>query len=140
MFERLKQMASAVGDAATTAKDKAAQMASDVGDSTAAKFESGRLAASEAVDQYWPKIEQVLVDGLLDVAEDRLCDENFLQDTLRRLYAPAPLPLRLVVSEDFFVKKCMARKDGLLELVTRKKQVRKEQFALLAASVAVNAE
>lgn len=87
------------------------------------------------MERYWPSVERVLVDGLLDVAEDRLQDENFLQDTLRRLYAPAPLPLRLLVTEDFFVKKCMTKKDALLGLVLEKKQGRKGQELLPAPPV-----
>ena len=135
MFDKFKMAASLIGSAAVAAKDKAAQVAVDVGESTAATFESGRTAAGEAMERYWPSVERVLVDGLLDVAEDRLQDENFLQDTLRRLYAPAPLPLRLLVTEDFFVKKCMTKKDALLGLVLEKKQGRKGQELLPAPPV-----
>ena len=124
IFNRLTTALDGAGAALGKVAESAKASAVGVSESVSAAVVSKKEAATEIFDRHWPTMERLLVDGLLDVAEDRLGDDQFVDDLLRRLYAPVPLPIRLLITEDYFVKKCGEKKPDLLALVVEKRRER----------------
>ena len=81
-------------------------------------------------NENYSKIEPIIVNGLLDVAEDKLKDEKFLSDCFEKFYEILPIPVRLVISRSWFTDFLLKRKDPLLEKVSKIKNQRSEEFLI----------
>lgn len=81
-------------------------------------------------NENYSKIEPIIVNGLLDVAEDKLKDEKFLSDFFEKFYEILPIPVRLVISRSWFTDFLLKRKDPLLEKVSKIKNQRSEEFLI----------
>lgn len=81
-------------------------------------------------NENYSKIEPIIVNGLLDVAEDKLKDEKFLSDCFEKFYEILPIPVRLVISRSWFTDFLLKRKDPLLEKVSKIKNQRSEEILI----------
>lgn len=81
-------------------------------------------------NENYSKIEPIIINGLLDVAEDKLKDEKFLSDCFEKFYEILPIPVRLVISRSWFTDFLLKRKDPLLEKVSKIKNQRSEEFLI----------
>lgn len=90
------------------------------------QVESKKRASNEAIKSHWPKIEKVLVEGLIGVAEEKLNDEHFLTSTFESMYELLPTPVRLVLGREKFLKFCLANKSPILAKVNAYKAKREQ--------------
>ncbi|WP_050449692.1 hypothetical protein [Achromobacter spanius] len=125
MFKKITDLASGASGTAKNLADKASRSVSSAAASTASsavKVKATGGAALDAVsgkghdliDQHWPKIERVVVDGLLNVASDKLKDEASVQLVLERAYEALPTLVRLALSRERYLEMIVKRKGPLL--------------------------
>ena len=105
-------------------KDKATSLAQVAGQKTDAALSSGSQKGQELFADYYPKIEPMVVDGLLSVAEEKLNDELVLSGYIEKTYELLPMPVRLVVSRAQFIEFAMKHKAPLLQKVAEAKDKR----------------
>lgn len=65
--------------------------------------------------KHWSKIEKLLYERLIVVAENKLHDDKSLELIFEKAYEVMPAPVRLILSRDRFVLFCLERKDMILE-------------------------
>ena len=105
----------AIGDTATVAKTA---------------MVSGAESAGAMYEKYGPTIEKIVVNGLIDIAEEKLQDEIFLRSSLEKAYELLPVSVRLVISRDVFFDFCVARKEPILVKIKGYKEQVKEDILL----------
>lgn len=125
MFKKITDLASGASGTAKNLAGKASRSVSIAVESTASsavKVKATGGAALDAVsgkghdliDQHWPKVERVVVDGLLNVAADKLKDEASVQLVLERAYEALPTLVRLALSRERYLEMVVKRKEPLL--------------------------
>jgi hypothetical protein len=85
---------------------------------------SGKSKAIELFEQHRPEIENILVNGLLSVAEEKLQDNETLQRVFEKGYEALPMPVRLLLPRTTFVEFSMKEKEPLLLKLRDYKQKR----------------
>lgn len=78
------------------------------------QLEAGSAIATEMFDHHWPKIEPIVVNGLISFAEDRLRDDELLKMAFEKIYELLPTPFRLVVPRQRFLEYSMSHREPLL--------------------------
>ncbi len=73
-----------------------------------------RQQAQGFLEEHWPKIESLLVDGLLQLGITQLQDDRILTLVLGEVYELLPRPLRLLLSRERFVHFALQRRAPLL--------------------------
>lgn len=125
MFKKITALASGASDSAKGLADRASRTVSSAMESTAssaAKIKDSGSAAlgavsgksNELIDQHWPKIERVVVDGMLNVASDKLKDEASVMLVLERAYEALPTLVRLALPRERYLEIVVKRKEPLL--------------------------
>ncbi len=90
------------------------QKLSDAKNLAAENLATGTSRAIELYERYKPEIENILVNGLLTVAEEKLQDNETLQQVFEKGYEALPLPVRVVLPRSTFVEFSMKEKEPLL--------------------------
>lgn len=80
---------------------------------------------TEIWDKFYPKFETVIINGFLDIAEDKLTNEEDVKLVINKVYELLPTLVRLTLSRELFVEKIFIQKDKILEQVILKKGERK---------------
>lgn len=103
-------------DAAKSLKEKAdlGGKLGDVKQFAANKLDATKAEANAAWDKHWPTIENLLVEGLLSVAEEKLRDDVILEAVFDKLYEALPLAVRLALSRETFIAFSMLQRGPLL--------------------------
>ena len=83
------------------------QLASD-------NLETGKSKVNDFIEQNWPKIENMLINSLLTVTEEKLKDDATLEVLLGKAYEVLPIVVRLVLPREKFVEFSMKKRDSLL--------------------------
>ena len=78
------------------------------------KLETTKADASAAWEKHWPTIENVLIEGLLSIAEEKLKDDAILEAVFGKLYEALPLAVRLALSRDQFISFSMLQRGPVL--------------------------
>lgn len=78
------------------------------------KLETTKADASAAWEKHWPTIENVLIEGLLSIAEEKLKDDAILEAAFGKLYEALPLAVRLALSRDQFISFSMLQRGPVL--------------------------
>lgn len=139
--EKLADTANSVADSAKTfsnnVTDGASNLAVTVSDQTknlsnsiADGLTSAQTSVSSSAEELWAQhgdtVEKIVVDGLIDVAEDKLNDQEFILSSFETIYELLPTPIRLVISRDYFLRKCFAQKEVIHAKVLTVKSQRTE--------------
>ena len=90
--------------------------------STAENLTATKSKARDIFDKNWPKFEEVIVKGLINITEEKLKDDKALTSAFGKAYELLPVPVRLVLSRDNFLNFCMLKKEPLLEKVQKYKE------------------
>ncbi|MGE8619383.1 MAG: hypothetical protein ACN6O0_16290 [Achromobacter spanius] len=122
MFKKITELASGASGTAKNLAGKASRSVSNAVESTASSAVKVKGAALDAVsgkghdliDHHWPKVERVVVDGLLNVASDKLKDDASVQLVLERAYEALPTLVRLALSRERYLEMVVKRKEPLL--------------------------
>lgn len=85
---------------------------------------SGKSKTIELFEKHRPEIENILVNGLMTVAEKRLQDDETLRQVFEKGYEALPLPIRLLLPQEKFVEFSMKEKEPLLLKVQEYKRER----------------
>lgn len=75
---------------------------------------SAKGGAEQVLAQRWPQVQQVFTEKVGPAALAAATDEETLARACRLVYQALPLPVRIVVAEDAFVRFCLEQKDRLL--------------------------
>ena len=86
------------------------------------KLQSARQAGEEKLDQKtdkaieenWPKIQQVFQEKVGPAALAAAQDDAKMQSLFKLVYDALPFPVHLAVKEDAFVKFCFSHRDRLM--------------------------
>ena len=70
----------------------------------------------EQLKKFIPEIKKVLKDNIKKVTKSTLNNDKAMMITFRKSYQFLPLPVRLIVDQEDFVKFCMRNKHILLEV------------------------
>jgi len=70
-----------------------------------------KSSGTEMWEKFYPKFEGVIVNGFLDVAEDKLTNEEDLKLVIHKVYELLPTLVRLTLSRDFFTDKVFVHKE-----------------------------
>lgn len=128
--ERASQVICEAGDKTRSVMEDTAQkttvVISDVVITATSAVVSGKESANAMYEQYGPAIENVVVNGLIDVAEEKLQDEMFLKASLEKIYELLPVAVRMIVSRDVFFDYCLARKEPLVVKIKGYKEQTRE--------------
>lgn len=89
------------------------------------RLDSAGSVVSRTLEDHWPLIEKILIDGLLQIAEEKLRDDVFLADLFEKTYELLPAPVRLIIKRDKYLSFCLKRKEPLLIRVSHFKEERK---------------
>lgn len=106
-------------DAAKSLKEKANVSAKleDAKQFASEKYEAGKAEVNAAWDKHWPTVQNLLVEGLLSIAEEKLRDDSVLEAVFGKLYETLPIAARLALSRDRFIAFAMLQRGPLLSKV-----------------------
>lgn len=82
-------------------------------------------ASSEIWKQHGSKIENLVVDGLLNIAEDKLINETEIRSVIAKVYELLPTPVRLLLPRDTIINKILEQKGPILAKVSDVRSKRK---------------
>lgn len=114
--EKAKALSGAAGEKIAVAKDAVLDRAGE-----------GANAAAGYLEQHWPKIERVLVDGLLTVAHDRIRDDDVFLRAVQSSFELLPTPVRLLLPRAAFEQHSLRHRDSIVKKIEMK---RAERLAL----------
>ena len=77
-----------------------------------------QLNLNEMQKQNSSKVENLVIDGLLVLTEDKLINETEIRAVIAKVYELLPTPIRLVLPRDFIINKILEQKGPLLNKVT----------------------
>jgi hypothetical protein len=100
------------------------QKLADVKSLAAESLATGTAKAIELFEHHRPEIENILVNGLLTVAEEKLQDDDTLQQVFEKGYEALPFAVRVALPRTTFVAFSMKEKEPLLLKVRDYKQKR----------------
>lgn len=128
------QAASEAGNKARAIFDKTVhETTTSIGDTTIAAriaIVSGAESACEMYEKHGSTIEKIVVNGLIDIAEEKLQDETFLRSSLDKIYELLPVSVRLVISREAFFNFCVARKEPILVKIKGYREQTKQNVPL----------
>ncbi len=111
----------------TSFKDKAKEIADLAAQKTEVAVSSSSTKLQDLFDQYYPKIEPIIVNGLLKIAVDKLKDDKSLNTIFLNAYKMLPLPVRLIIPKHRFLEFTMTHRDPLLQKVLTLKENRNKK-------------
>lgn len=76
--------------------------------------------AQEKLREHWPKIQQLFEEKVGPAALAAAKNDETIRPLLERVYWRLPLPVRMVVKEETFVRFCLKNKDRLVPSGERK--------------------
>ncbi|MDV7022053.1 hypothetical protein R4P48_05080 [Atlantibacter subterranea] len=71
-------------------------------------------AERQGMAKYRQILECIVIDGLLNIAEEKLSDADFIESAFSKAYELLPTPVRMVVSRQWCLRYLHARKEPLL--------------------------
>lgn len=66
------------------------------------------------LSKYKPLLENIVIHGLLNIAEDKLNDDIFVESVFSKAYELLPAPVRMVVKREWCLSYLQSRKTPLL--------------------------
>lgn len=66
------------------------------------------------LSKYKPLLENIVINGLLNIAEDKLNDDTFVESVFSKAYELLPAPVRMVVKREWCLSYLQSRKTPLL--------------------------
>lgn len=84
---------------------------------TSGGFDAAKNKTKVYFEEHWPKIEEFLVKGLLDISQEKLLDEKTFIPLFEKSYELLPTPVRLVIPRERFMGFCLERKEPLVTKV-----------------------
>ena len=87
-----------------------------------------QVHSTEGVHIVWKKhylqIENLVIDALLNLAEDKLIHDADLRLVMNKVFELLPTPVRLVLPRDYCINKILEHKEPILKRLATSKQKR----------------
>lgn len=84
-------------------------------------IEDAKNNTDSMIEKHWPKVEAILYEGLIGLAENKLKDEESLKSAFETAYEVMPTPVRLILPRDKFTRFCLDRKEPILRKLSEYK-------------------
>jgi hypothetical protein len=131
MPEKTKGNLSTIKDRLRLPRRKPRDSAKDVADELAAAGADEVMAdmpdaERQGMAKYRQILERIVIDGLLNIAEEKLSDADFIESAFSKAYELLPTPVRMVVSRQWCLRYLHARKAPLLLQLRQYRTVRLE--------------
>ena len=68
----------------------------------------------KAIEEHWPKIQKLVQEKIAPTALATAKDDKMMEVLLASVYKTVPLPVRLVIKKDAFIKFCFKHRDRLI--------------------------
>jgi len=68
----------------------------------------------KAIEEHWPKIQKLVQEKVAPAALTAAKDDKTMEVLLTPVYKTLPLPVRLVIKKDAFIKFCLNHRDRLI--------------------------
>lgn len=78
-------------------------------------IDGAKSSTESIIEKNWPKVEMVLYEGLIGLAENKLKDDKSLASAFETTYELMPTAIRLVLSREKFIDFCLTRKESILQ-------------------------
>lgn len=119
MPENTKGKLSSIKDRFRLPRRKHREIAEDVADESATVGATEVMAdmpdaERQGMAKYRQILERIVIDGLLNIAEEKLSDADFIESAFSKAYELLPTPVRMVVSRQWCLRYLHARKEPLL--------------------------
>jgi hypothetical protein len=119
MPENTKGKLSSIKDRFWLPRRKPRESAQDVADELAAAGADEVMAdmpdaERQGMARYRQILERIVINGLLNIAEEKLSDADFIESVFSKAYELLPTPVRMVVSRQWCLRYLHARKVPLL--------------------------
>ncbi|MCU1791400.1 hypothetical protein PZA22_06110 [Pectobacterium polaris] len=82
-----------------------------------AVHQSSEKSESVFSSKYKLMLQQVIINGLIGIAEDKLKDDVFIESVFNKAYEILPTPVRLILNRKRCLDYLMANKEPLLEKI-----------------------
>lgn len=79
--------------------------------------------------RYYPQIEKLLVDNLLEITEDKILSDDVLSILILKVYELLPAVARLTLSRDLFLKLVLKGKKPILDKVSKIREKRRSSVS-----------
>lgn len=80
------------------------------------------ITIPKELEQYWDAIESAALKVLNDTKQENWVDDVFLTFAFGQAHGMLPLPLRLIIKEDTFVKACIGHKNTITQKLVALRQ------------------
>ncbi|MBA7942492.1 hypothetical protein [Citrobacter sp. RHBSTW-00271] len=87
-------------------------------------------AERQGMAKYRQILERIVINGLLNIAEEKLSDADFIESAFSKTYELLPTPVRMVVSRQWCLRYLHSRKAPLLLQLQQYRVARAESNAL----------
>ena len=91
---------------------------------------SSKNRTNKIIEKNWQKIEKIVVEKLLTVAENNLNNDKILKAMFKKIYEMLPIPIRLAVPADKFVGFCIIKKEPILNKISAYKKKKSNKIVL----------
>lgn len=121
-------------------KEKAKSLKESTAQNTGEFLMKNALKGQDLFGEHYQKIEPIIVNGLLGIAEEKLKDEAFLEGQLQKVYEILPMPIRVLMPREKFLEMAIKQKAPLLQKVAEIKDKRNETPLLAQGGAATRQE
>lgn len=80
--------------------------------------------ASSYLSDNWDSIQNVITDGLLTVAHDRLKDDEVFSMAMEKAFELLPMPVRLFLPRDAFQRHTLIQRENIIRHLEEKQALR----------------
>ena len=79
------------------------------------------------IEKHWAKVEKILYEMLVNLANSKLNDEEALAFAFDKAYELMPTPIRLILPRNQFIQFCLDRKEFILRKIPTYNDLKKQQ-------------
>jgi hypothetical protein len=82
---------------------------------------------SSIIEKHWAKVEKILYEMLVNLANSKLNDDESLAFVFDKAYELMPTPIRLILPRNQFIQFCLNRKELILRKIPTYNALKKQQ-------------
>jgi hypothetical protein len=86
-----------------------------------------RELPASIIDKHWAKVEKILYDRLVNLANSKLNDDKSLEFVFDKAYELMPMPIRLILPRHQFIQFCLNRKTFILRKIPTYNELKKQK-------------
>jgi hypothetical protein len=83
---------------------------------------------SSIIEKHWAKVEKILYEILVNLANSKLNDDESLAFVFNKAYELMPTPIRLILPRNQFIQFCLNRKELILRKIPSYNELKNKQL------------